>query len=166
LSCLRLLAWSLCLQASPAALAQADADLLPVPAAWGAVELPRSLAFEIDSWHTGQRYRILVGLPHRPAPAAGYPVLWALDGLASFPLMEVARPRPPATSESPQWRRRIGDEPAGLIVAVGHAGGNPIDINARALDYTPAPTAATGDAFSPRHGGANAFLRFLTTETC
>jgi uncharacterized protein len=134
---------------------------LALPAAWGSAQLSRSRSFEIDSAYTGQRYRILLGLPHKAA--AAYPVLWALDGLASFPLMEFARPRPISEHESPAWRARIGDQPAGLIVAIGYASGEPMDVNARALDYTP-QRAGAGDAFSPQHGGATAFLAFLTEE--
>lgn len=136
----------------------------PLPASWAPVQLPRSYSFDMSSTHTGQRYRILIGLPHKAAPPAGYPVLWALDGLASFPLMEFSRPRPAAPNESAQWREKIGDEPAGLIVAIGYASGEAIDVNARALDYTPPVTGQTGDGFSSQHGGSAAFLRFLTQE--
>lgn len=156
----------LCMQTSLPSHAQssAPAPSAPLPADWAPAQLPRSYSFDLESTHTGQRYRIWVGLPHKAAPAAGYPVLWALDGLASFPLMEVARPRPPAAHESAQWRKKIGDEPTGLIVAIGYASGEAIDVNARALDYTPPTDAPTGDTFSSRHGGADAFLRFLTQE--
>ncbi len=136
----------------------------PLPANWAPAQLSRSLSFDMDSKHTGQRYRILIGLPHKAAPASGYPVLWALDGLASFPFMEVTRPRPASPNESVEWRKKIGDEPAGLIVAIGYASGEAIDVNARALDYTPETPATTGDSFSSQHGGAAAFLQFLTQE--
>lgn len=139
-------------------------ELVSVPAEWRRAELSRSLSFDVSSKFTGQRYRILIGLPHKAVPAGGYPVLWALDGLASFPMMEVVRPRPPAANESAEWRQKIGEEPAGLIVAVGYASGDAIDVNARALDYTPGVSGKTGDAFSTQHGGADAFLRFLTEE--
>jgi predicted alpha/beta superfamily hydrolase len=137
---------------------------MEMPSDWAAPVFSRSLGFEMTSRYTGQRYRVMLGLPHKAALPGGYPVLWALDGLASFPLMEVARPRPARVSESEQWRKKIGDEPAGLIVAVGYASGDPIDVNARALDYTPPTTGKTGDAFSFRHGGTEEFLRFLTLE--
>lgn len=137
---------------------------LPLPVNWAAATLSRSLSFDMDSSTTGQRYRILIGLPHKDAPVAGYPVLWALDGLASFPFMEVARPRPPSPNESAKWREMVGDEPAGLVVAVGYASGDAFDVNARARDYTPQTTAKTGDAFSTQHGGAANFLKFLTQE--
>ncbi|MFT3736643.1 MAG: alpha/beta hydrolase-fold protein [Rhodocyclaceae bacterium] len=137
-----------------------------VPADWQPGQLSRTLSFEIDSKHTGQRYRILVGLPHKAAPASGYPTLWMLDGLASYPITEFMRPRPPSPTDSPQYLDKIGDEPAGLVVAVGYTNGQIIDVNGRALDYTPAlpPGTKTGDALSPRHGGADAFLQFLTLE--
>ena len=154
-----------CMQISQPSHAQvSSAEREPLPANWAPAQLSRSLSFDMDSTHTGQRYRILIGLPHKAAPESGYPVLWALDGLASFPFMEVNRPRPASPNESAAWRKKIGDEPAGLIIAIGYASGEAIDVNARALDYTPETTAMTGDSFSSQHGGAAAFLRFLTLE--
>jgi hypothetical protein len=156
-------------QTQPQMQTQSQTSLEPIPANWTPAQLTRSLSFDMASKHTGQRYRIMLGLPHQPAPPGGYPVLWALDGLASFPLMEFSRPRPPSPTENPQWRKKVGDEPPGLIVAVGYASGEPMDIDARALDYTPPGTGGNGDTyagdtFSGRHGGAPAFLRFLTEE--
>ena len=136
--------------------------LAPLPSDWAPAQLPRSVSFDMTSRHTGQRYRILIGLPH--PPAASYPVLWALDGLATFPLLDFWRPRPTAEAENPRWRRKVGAEPSGLIVAVGYASGAPMDVDGRAQDYTPATTAPTGDQLSQRHGGAAAYLRFLTEE--
>jgi uncharacterized protein len=138
----------------------------PLPPAWQAVQLPNSASFEVSSQHTGQRYRILLGLPASPPPPAGYPVLWALDGVASFPLMESFRPRPAKHRDEAvaAWRERAGTVEDGLIVAVGYASGEPFDVDARALDYTPVPQGPTGDKLSPAHGGAAAFLAFLTEE--
>jgi predicted alpha/beta superfamily hydrolase len=133
------------------------------PPDWQSAPLSRSLSFEINSAYTGQRYRILLGLPHQAPDSAGYPVLWALDGQASLPIMEFARPKPVTAKESPQWRARVGEQAALLIVAIAYASGEPIDVHARAQDYTP-QIAGAGDAFSPRHGGAAAFLSFLTQE--
>lgn len=143
-----------------------SAALEPVPVSWHAAQLPRSLSFELDSKYTGQRYRILLGLPHAAAPAGGYPVLWALDGLASVPIMEFVRPRPLLPSDNAALREKIGHEPAGLIVGVGYASGDAMDVNGRALDYTPALPAGicTGDLLSARHGGEAAFLQFLVLE--
>lgn len=130
-----------------------------VPGPW-----PRSRWFDLASRHTGQRYRIVLGLPLRPPPAAGHPVLWALDGLASFPLLALERPRAPQPDDSPLLRRRDAADPDGLIVGVGYASGEPFDLHARALDYTPGGSGPTGDLLSPRHGGDEAFSRFLVDE--
>lgn len=153
-----------CLAGPALAQAPVQFEREALPATWVEPTFSRSVAFDMDSRHTGQRYRILLGLPHKAAPAEGYPVLWALDGLASYPLMEVARPRPASAGESAQWRQKIGEESVGLVVAVGYASGDPFDVNARAKDYTPEVTGETGDTFSSQHGGAEAFLRFLTLE--
>jgi predicted alpha/beta superfamily hydrolase len=152
----------LCILVSQACHAQTTSAALP--AHWVPATLSRSLRFDIDSKTTGQRYRILIGLPHKAAPPSGYPVLWALDGLASFPFMEVNRPRPASPNDSAQWRAKMGEEPAGLVVAVGYASGDAFDVNARAQDYTPATVGKTGDSFSSQHGGAEKFLQFMTTE--
>jgi predicted alpha/beta superfamily hydrolase len=60
--------------------------------------------------------------------------------------------------------RKLKPTVDGLIVAIGYASGQPFDADARALDYTPATTGITGDFISPQHGGAAAFLRFITEE--
>jgi predicted alpha/beta superfamily hydrolase len=140
--------------------------LAPLPADWQSAQLTRSASFDIESKYTGQRYRILIGLPHKAAPAGGYPTLWMLDGLASFPITEFMRPRPASPTDSAQYLANIGDEPAGLVVAIGYTNGQIIDVNGRARDYTPElpPGTKTGDALSPRHGGAANFLKFLTLE--
>jgi hypothetical protein len=62
------------------------------PADWRAATLRDTLQFEMASRHTGARYVIQVGVPHAPPPAGGYPVLWMLDGNASYPLTSFARP--------------------------------------------------------------------------
>jgi predicted alpha/beta superfamily hydrolase len=133
------------------------------PVDWQVAQRDRTLSFEISSQHTGQRYRILLGLPACPAPKAGYPAVWALDGMASFPIMEVVRPQLKRCDENKAWRtmKRPSD---GLIVAIAHVSGKPFDVDARALDYTPFTTAKTGDLFSSKHGGADQFLRFITEE--
>ncbi|WP_201768568.1 alpha/beta hydrolase [Methylophilus sp. OH31] len=144
--------------------AEVPFNITPLPSHWAPAQLSRSLSFDMTSSYTGQQYRIVLSLPHKAAPATGYPVLWALDGLASVPFMEVARARPASSNDSAQWRKKIGEEPAGLIVGIGYASGDPFDVNARAQDYTPATTANTGDSFSSKHGGNEAFLKFLTLE--
>lgn len=111
------------------------------------------------SKRTGESYRILVRLPSEPPPESGYPVLWMLDGDASFPLV-FSQPAgglfPPASTPS--------DRATGLIVAIGFPGGAPFDAPARARNYTPEPDHETGDAVSCVFGGAEDFLHFLVEE--
>lgn len=135
-----------------------------LPTDWQAAQYTGAMSFEMDSKFTGQRYQILVGLPTAAPPASGYPVLWALDGLASFSMMEVARPRHAVSAESTAWRERRAPASDGLIVAIGYASGMPFDVNARAKDYTPQVDGPSGDSFSTEHGGSQAFLLFLTLE--
>ncbi|WP_373975486.1 alpha/beta hydrolase-fold protein [Chitinibacter sp. SCUT-21] len=131
------------------------------PANWRTAERERTLTFDLNSKITGQKYRILIGLPAHAAPKDGYPVLWALDGLASFPIIETVRPQ--IGGDQRLWRQ--GRTPNdGLIVAVAYASGKPFDIDARSQDYTPVTTAKTGDLLSSKHGGADDFLRFLISE--
>lgn len=133
------------------------------PVDWHAAERERTCCFEIRSQHTGQHYRILLGLPAAAAPLAGYPTLWTLDGLATYPLMEAFRAQPVRDNDNLAWRQ-LKPSSDGLIVAIGYASGQPFDVHARALDYTPATARATGDFLSTQHGGADAFLRFITEE--
>jgi len=122
---------------------------------WRPLVMPGAETFEIASPRTGETYRILVRLPVGPAPAKGWPVLWMLDGDASFPLT-FSRPTsgvlPPATAGR------------GVVVAVGFPGGVPFDARARSRNYTPMPDGETGDGVSTAFGGASDFLYFLTQE--
>lgn len=145
---------------------QPTVHLSPLSPVAGAVAgpWPRSLMLDVDSRHTGQRYRLIIGLPLAPPPPAGYPVLWALDGMASFPIIALERRRTPTAQDSDLLRQREQHVPDGLVVGIGYASGEPFDLHSRALDYTPAGDGETGDRLSPRHGGSAAFTRFLTEE--
>lgn len=147
------------LSAAPPAIGELPA----APAGWQPAQLPSAWQFELRSVHTGRQYHILVSKPHLPAPAAGYPVLWMLDGGASFPLASVSLPRP---SRPPAAGRRPGPAglAAGLVIGIAHASDEAFDIDARASDYTPEPDTDSGDLLSPAFGGAAAFRRFLVDE--
>ncbi|MFC7335418.1 alpha/beta hydrolase [Rhodocista pekingensis] len=104
----------------------------------------------------GRRYRVTVGMPRRPAPAAGYPVLHMLDGNAALgvltePLLEnLDRDGPP------------------VLVAIGYETDRRFDVVARAFDYTP-PTSPAGETWENRErgrrgGGADAFLDLIEAE--
>lgn len=126
---------------------------------WQPVQLPAAQAFEIHSQRTGEIYRVLVRAPSGPPPQAGYPVLWMLDGDASFPLV-FSRPAGGLFPSAPM----SADCVAGLTVAIGFPGGAPFDAPARSRNYTPQPDQETGDMVSTVFGGAEGFLHFIVEE--
>lgn len=102
----------------------------------------------------GHRYRIQVAALG-PPPAAGYPVLYLLDGNAAMAALTAA----PAAS---------APEGSVLLVAVGYETEAYFDTDARALDYTP-PLADGRPVVDPRvpgrrGGGADDFLDFLAQQ--
>jgi len=102
----------------------------------------------------GLDYRVFVARPEGEPPAKGFPVIYMLDGNASFAMAwSVMRM---------QWNRPGGDGPTpAVIVAIGYPTDGPYDMARRALDYTPA--MATPPAGAPT-GGADAFLAFIEDE--
>lgn len=108
----------------------------------------------------GQPYDLMIAAPvGPPADAAGYPVLYLLDGNAVFgTAAEIVAMR----SRKPE---STGIVPA-VVVAIGYPGDQPFDLERRAADYTPPVTATE---LPPRPdgsrwgtvGGADGFLGFL-----
>ncbi len=112
----------------------------------------------LQSVHTGRTYRIFISVPETPAPAGGYPILYLLDGHATFALATlVARER---SERGPV----LGIED-GILVGIVHVK-TPADRNPRADDFTPpaADLNATGDTTGDPQGGAERFFRFLEDE--
>lgn len=143
--------------------------ILPVqasdwPQGWQQARLPETLQFDVTSRHTGSTYRILIGLPHATAPTSGYPVLWMLDGAASYPITQFVRPRADDAGQGSRREISRAARPAGLVVAITYANDKSFDVDSRARDYTPKPDADTGDRLSPEFGGAASFRRFLVDE--
>ncbi|RAI54595.1 alpha/beta hydrolase [Roseicella frigidaeris] len=111
----------------------------------------------------GAAYRLMIGKPPGDPPAAGWPVLYLLDGNAAFATayhaMRSQSARPVGTGVLPA-----------LVVGIGYPTEEMLDLRRRALDYTPAlPPRAAGDpppapdlfpAPGPT-GGAEAFLDLL-----
>ncbi|OWR31521.1 enterobactin esterase [Saccharibacillus sp. O23] len=121
------------------------------------IELSGARQFAVFSAE-GREYRILVSVPDQEAPAAGYPVIYMLDGHAVFhTVREAARA---------QSRRadKTGVRPS-VIVGIGYPSGLPFSPERR-YDYT-LPVAAENLPESrdglprPEHGGADRFLRFI-----
>lgn len=119
---------------------------------WQPATLPQGQQRDIPSAITGQTYRIFVSVPPGPAPEGGYPVLYALDGNATFPTLALM-------GRSRGGRGREPGHVPPVIVGIGYAVDQPYSI-ARGRDYTP-PTGSAGPA---TEGGAELFLDFIERE--
>ncbi|TDJ75035.1 alpha/beta hydrolase [Pseudomonas putida] len=108
---------------------------------------------DLDSADGKRHYRLWIGKPERPAPAAGYPVLWMLDGNAAIGALDDA-----------DLLNKLAAGQAPLLVAVGYQTEQRIERTGRTYDYTPAlPGQAqqldplTGQA----SGGVEVFFELL-----
>ncbi|MCL7715755.1 alpha/beta hydrolase [Stenotrophomonas mori] len=107
---------------------------------------------QFDLEAAGDRaYRILVSVPDKPAPAAGYRALYVLDGNAMFlTALEAVR----AMERRPDVPRDL----ATVVVGIGYPDG--VDIaKARTLDLT--PPGSGNPRITAASGGADAFLDFI-----
>ncbi|QKV20479.1 alpha/beta hydrolase [Oricola thermophila] len=119
------------------------------------------MQFTISASVTGRRYRIHVALPRdEPARPEGYPVIYMLDGNATF--------LTGAEALRLQTRKPKGFEPA-VLVAIGYETDQPFAVTERYYDYTtPAPLEnlpkrKNGEPW-PERGGADAFLDFIEDD--
>ncbi len=125
------------------------------------VEVPNARRFDIAGANGGQ-YRLMVAVPPGPAPAAGFPVLYHLDGNAVFgSLVDAVRLQ--------TLRGTVTGVAPGIVVGIGYPIDGPFDHRRRTLDYTPpaAPEnlAARPDGSPwPPTGGAAAFLEVIETQ--
>lgn len=125
-----------------------------IPDGWQGATLHQALQRDVVSAITGHHYRIFVSIPAGAAPAAGRPVLFALDGNASFPTLALM---------SRFTARRAGAAGMGapVIVGIGYVGDQDYHL-ARGRDYTPA-SGAPGDQ-TGKTGGVDLFLDFIERE--
>lgn len=104
----------------------------------------------------GHAYRVLVAWPDGPPPAAGWPVLWVLDGEDNFAIAAMTARRMARAGA------RSGIEP-GLVVGIDSG-----PLARRIFDYTPAAPGYAIPAGAPAHGhavgGADAFLSVLNRQ--
>jgi len=108
---------------------------------------------DLDSVDGQRHYRLWIGKPDRPAPAAGYPVLWMLDGNAALGALDSAQLQQLAAGQAP------------LLVAVGYQTEQRIERAGRTYDYTPAlpgQTEQRDPLTGQPSGGVDAFLDLLT----
>ncbi len=112
----------------------------------------RFTTLQLDSADGQRHYQLWVGQPQRPAPAAGYPVLWMLDGNAAVGALDATQLEGLAAGQAP------------LLVAVGYQTEQRIERSARTYDYTPS-LPSQREQLDPLtglpSGGVDAFLDLL-----
>ena len=124
------------------------------------VVVPNAESFAMTATGSGRSYRIFLARPTRPCAEGGCPVLYFLDGNATFATA--------AEALRLQTRTATSLEPA-AVVAIGTDTDQPFDITARHFDYTtpadPAVLRKRGNgAPYPPLGGADAFLDFIADD--
>nr|WP_314477925.1 alpha/beta hydrolase [uncultured Pseudomonas sp.] len=115
----------------------------------------RFTQLDLDSADGERHYRLWVGVPKHAAPAAGYPVLWMLDGNAALGALDPQRLDALAAGQAP------------VLVAVGYQTDQRIDRISRTYDYTPAlpgQLAQRDPLTGHPSGGVDAFLDLLETR--
>ncbi len=113
--------------------------------------------FQIKSKNTGHDYLIQIYKPPVAPPQHGYPVLYILDGNATFPSAANIAQSIGAGST------KLGLDPL-MIVAVGYPQQKTFDVQKRAYDYTPKPSAEFQAQGKYKYGGADQFIAFLNSE--
>lgn len=124
--------------------------------------LPGTVGFDLGGDGEGVPWRITLFVPPGPAPAAGWPVLYLLDGNAvtgtAIDIERVQAPYPDGSGIVSRF----------AIVGIGYPTEAAYDGARRSRDYTPPPGRSYppfAAGFPPvRTGGADRFLRFLTDD--
>ncbi|MCG8284398.1 alpha/beta hydrolase [Acinetobacter seifertii] len=113
--------------------------------------------FPIKSKNTGHDYLIQIYKPPVAPPQHGYPVLYILDGNATFPsAVNIAQSIGAGST-------KLGLDPL-MIVAVGYPQQKTFDVQKRAYDYTPKPSSEFQAQGKYKYGGADQFIAFLNNE--
>lgn len=109
---------------------------------------------QIDIAAADRTHRIMLAVPPTPPPPQGYPVLYVLDGNLLFSVAaQLMRNR---------FARGPGVPTQGaVIVGLGYAGEQVLNLDARTHDYTPPAPGPAQDERGRREGGADAFLDFI-----
>lgn len=122
----------------------------PVAPAAAPLQVKGAQQFDLEAVD-GRAYRIFVSVPDKPAPPAGYGVLYVLDGNAMFlTAMEAVR----AMERRPDVPRDL----ATVVVGIGYPDGVDVGV-ARTLDLT--PPGSGSPRVTAASGGADAFLDFI-----
>lgn len=113
--------------------------------------------FQIKSKNTGHDYLIQIYKPPVAPPQHGYPVLYILDGNATFPsAVNIAQSIGAGFT-------KLGLDPL-MIVAVGYPQQKTFDVQKRAYDYTPKLSSEFQAQGKYKYGGADQFIAFLNNE--
>ncbi|SKA05539.1 alpha/beta hydrolase [Consotaella salsifontis] len=129
----------------------------PALAAAGPLAPPAGLRIEQHLVHSaimGRDYRLYVALPTAPPPAAGYRVIYLLDGNITFPMAMAT------LAKEEKTHRELTQE---VVVGVGYDIDGEYD-PARNYDLTPPVPGRTVDRDGEPIGGADKFLRAIETE--
>jgi predicted alpha/beta superfamily hydrolase len=145
----------------PEALAWLFPIVSPLPMEkMAAFMIPGTNAWIMHAERTGREYRIFTYVPAGQPPEEGFPIIYSLDGNASFSSL--------AEAMRLQSRPPHGFEPA-IIVGIGYESDDPIVTGPRFYDYTekadPVKLPARPSRTEwPETGGADAFLAFIEEE--
>lgn len=131
-----------------------EAIAAATPSSWSSVQLPGAQQLDLQARQGGHRYRIFLSVPPGPAPSAGHPVLYVLDGNAAFPVAAFLGRAAMRYSE-------VSGHPPPVVVGIGYPGDADFDVAARKRDYT---VGATRPALRDSEGGADRFLDFIEHE--
>ena len=122
----------------------------------------RNQQFKLSNPANQRQYLIQVYQSQTPAPKAGFPVIYLLDGNAAFPYASVM-------TQAIEFSYAHHHQAPPLIVAIGYDVDSTIDVKARTFDYTP---PIQGELISPANrpnppypiGGAEQFYQFIQTQ--
>lgn len=124
------------------------------PVAAEALVVAGAQQFDLTSSAGKRTYRVFVSIPAKPAPAAGYSVLYVMDGNAMFL----------TALESVRALERRPDVPkdlATVVVGIGYPEGVDTSVE-RTLDLT--PPGSGSPRIQAASGGADAFLAFIEQD--
>lgn len=124
------------------------------PVAAEALVVAGAQQFDLTSNAGKRTYRVFVSIPAKPAPAAGYSVLYVMDGNAMFL----------TALESVRALERRPDVPkdlATVVVGIGYPEGVDTSVE-RTLDLT--PPGSGSPRIQAASGGADAFLAFIEQD--
>lgn len=126
------------------------------------VTISNTEQWKMDSKTGTREYQIYISKPKQPAPAAGYPVIYVLDGNAFFQTFQEAIKIQSVRAE------KTGVAPS-IIVGIGYPIEGSFAVSERCYDFTPsspsvdAPPKPDGKPW-PKSGGGNEFLEFIQDE--